>query len=153
MNEKWLVCLWLLVLTSRNVDRVRICEEESNSRIFQRHSRTCISKFKATKGLQPVRNQCKKWHWIVQNATSINFKHLCQIWTCKISWTKCLFLNVKQISDNIHKLKNLSFDQNSIHGIFLNAIVTYLLTKLNFIQRKSKSFSSNWNRFIYNLRT
>jgi hypothetical protein len=62
-------------------------------------------------------------------------------------------LNVKQISDNIHKLKNLSFDQNSIHGIFLNAIVTYLLTKLNFIQRKSKSFSSNWNRFIYNLRT
>jgi hypothetical protein len=36
------------------------------------------------KGFSPLEIS-KKWHWIVQNATSINFKQLCQIWTCKIN--------------------------------------------------------------------
>jgi hypothetical protein len=33
--------------------------------------------------------------WIVQNATVVNSKQICLIWSCKIISTKCPFLNVK----------------------------------------------------------
>ena len=47
--------------------------------------------------------------WIVQNATLMNFKQLCQIRTCKINSTKCPFLNVKQVQKISHKLKQEEF--------------------------------------------
>ena len=66
----------------------------------------------------------KMWHWIVQNATLMSFKQLCQIWTCKINSTKCPFIKCQ--IENIQNLRNFKYfftikDISGLQFLFSNS--------------------------------
>ena len=104
--------------------RVRTCEEESNSRIFKVMCQQIQGLNTEEKGLEIS----KIWRWIVQNATLMSFKQLCQIWACK-SIQQNVHFECQTISENIQKLKQEKFKDFQV-----------ILYKFQDIQGHSRTF-------------
>ena len=62
-------------------------------RAFKYFLRACM--YQPIQALNTGLEISKMWCWIVQNATFMSFKQLCQIWTCKINSNKMSVLNVR----------------------------------------------------------